>query len=49
MTVQRKRLGALVIHSDALEALARFYREVIGLEPFASLGTATFLKVSDDF
>lgn len=49
MTVQRKRLGELVIRSEAPETLVRFYSEVIGLELFASLGTATFLKVADDF
>jgi catechol 2,3-dioxygenase-like lactoylglutathione lyase family enzyme len=48
MTAQRKRLGELVIRSENPEKLVKFYRQVIGLKLFASLGTATFLKVDDD-
>jgi catechol-2,3-dioxygenase len=49
MAGKRKRLGELVLRSENKQALVEFYREVIGLEPFATVGTATFLKVDDDF
>ncbi len=49
MATGRKRLGELVLRSENPQALVEFYREVIGLEPFAIVGTATFLKVDDDF
>jgi catechol-2,3-dioxygenase len=45
----RKRLGELVLRSDNPPALIEFYRDVIGLEPYATIGSATFLKVADDF
>lgn len=48
MRVSRKRFGEIVIRSRQPDALVAFYREVIGLEPFASLGRATFLKIDDD-
>ena len=48
MTGQRKRLGEIVIRSEKSEALVKFYRQIIGLELFASFGSATFLKVDDD-
>ena len=49
MTGSRKRLGELVLRSTNAQALVEFYRDVIGLEPYATLGRATFLKVDDDF
>jgi len=49
MRGRRKRLGELVLRSANPEALVRFYCDVIGLEPYARLGSATFLKVDDDF
>ena len=49
MAKPRKRLGELVIRSRQPEVLVAFYREVIGLEPFAKVGNATFLKIDDDF
>lgn len=48
MTGQRKRLGELVLRSANAQALVEFYRDVIGLEPYATIGSATFLKVDDD-
>jgi catechol-2,3-dioxygenase len=49
MAIPRKRLGELVIRSEQPDVLVAFYRNVIGLEPFATLGSATFLKIDDDF
>jgi len=49
MESKRKRLGELVIRSKKPQELVKFYRDIIGLEPLASLGTATFLKIDDDF
>lgn len=49
MTGPRKRLGELVLRSTNAQALVEFYRDVIGLEPYATLGSATFLKIDDDF
>jgi catechol-2,3-dioxygenase len=48
MMKPRKRIGELVLRSENAEALVKFYRDVIGLEPYASIGSATFLKVDDD-
>jgi len=48
MATGRKRLGELVLRSENPKALVKFYQEIIGLERFAQLGTATFLKVADD-
>jgi catechol-2,3-dioxygenase len=48
MKTGKKRLGELVIRSEQPAVLVSFYREVIGLEPFATFGSATFLKVDDD-
>jgi catechol-2,3-dioxygenase len=44
-----KRLGELALRTSDVNALTAFYRDVIGLEPFASLGNNRFLKVADDF
>lgn len=44
----RKRIGELVIRSEDPQRLVAFYQDVVGLELFANLGTATFLKVTDD-
>lgn len=49
MTGPRKRLGELVLRSTDSQTLVEFYRDIIGLEPYATLGNATFLKVDDDF
>lgn len=49
MAGKRKRVGELVLRSMNPLALVEFYRDVIGLEPFATIGSATFLKVDDDF
>ena len=49
MTRPRKRLGELVLRTSNAPQLADFYRDVIGLEPFATMGNATFLKVDEDF
>lgn len=49
MSIRRKRFGELVIRSENTEALVHFYRDVIGLKPFAEFGTAVFLKIADDF
>lgn len=49
MAGKRKRLGELVLRSDNPQALVEFYREIIALDVFATVGTATFLKVDDDF
>ena len=43
-----KRLGELVLRTDNVEQMTVFYRDVIGLEPFASMGNGNFLKVADD-
>ncbi len=48
MTGPQKRLGELVLRSANAQALVEFYRDVIGLEPYATLGSATFLKVDDE-
>lgn len=48
MSVKPKRLGELVLRSESPNTLVRFYRDVIGLEPFAEVGTAIFLKVAED-
>jgi len=44
-----KRLGELVLRTANVEPMTTFYRDVIGLEPFASLAIGNFLKVADDF
>ena len=49
MTTTPKRLGELVLRTSDVDTLATFYRDVIGLEPFASFGNNRFLKVADDF
>lgn len=47
MNVKPKRLGELVLRSENPKALVHFYRDIIGLEPYAEFGTATFLKIAD--
>ncbi len=49
MKASHKRLGELVLRTSDVNALTAFYRDVIGLEPFASFGNNRFLKVADDF
>ena len=49
MKTSQKRLGELVLRTSDVDALAAFYRDVIGLEPFASFGDNRFFKVADDF
>jgi catechol 2,3-dioxygenase-like lactoylglutathione lyase family enzyme len=48
MLARQKRLGELVLRSENPDKLVKFYRQVIGLELFASFGSATFLKIADD-
>nr|WP_320189985.1 VOC family protein [uncultured Desulfobacter sp.] len=48
MKVQRKRLGEIVLRSENPKKMVEFYRQVIGLELFASFGSATFFKIDDD-
>ena len=48
MAEQKKRLGELVIRSGNPQRMVHFYHKVIGLELFASFGSATFLKIDDD-
>ena len=48
MAFERKRLGEIVIRSQQPATLVAFYCEIIGLELFASFGSATFLKIDDD-
>ncbi len=43
-----KRLGELVLRTTNVEPMTAFYRDVIGLEPFASMRIGNFLKVADD-
>lgn len=49
MATANKRLGELVLRSENAPELVDFYREVIGLELFNQVGSATFLKIADDF
>ncbi len=49
MKTSQKRLGELVLRTSNVDTLADFYRDVIGLEPFASFGNNRFFKVADDF
>ena len=44
-----KRLGELVLRTANVEPMTAFYRDVVGLEPFASFRNGNFLKVADDF
>ncbi|WP_020586270.1 VOC family protein [Desulfobacter curvatus] len=48
MSTQRKRLGEIVLRSENYRKMVGFYREVIGLELFASFGSANFFKIDDD-
>jgi catechol-2,3-dioxygenase len=48
MTGQPKRLGELVLRSANPRSLVEFYRDILGLELYATIGSATFLKVADD-
>ena len=48
MKPARKRLGELVLRSANAKGLIAFYRDVIGLETYATLGSATFLKIDDE-
>ena len=38
MKTSQKRLGELVLRTSNVDTLADFYRDVIGLEPFARFG-----------
>ncbi len=49
MKSSSKRLGELVLRTSDVDTLTEFYRDVIGLEPFAGFGSNRFLKVADDF
>jgi catechol-2,3-dioxygenase len=48
MKPARKRLGELVLRSANAPALVEFYRDVIGLETYAAIGSATFLKIDEE-
>lgn len=48
MLTKKKRLGEIVLRSEDPQRLVDFYRRVIGLEVYASIGSATFLKIEDD-
>jgi catechol 2,3-dioxygenase-like lactoylglutathione lyase family enzyme len=43
----RKQLGEVVIRTPNMQEMSAFYRGVIGLEPFKTMGTMQFFKVSD--
>ena len=48
MKIQRKRLGEIVLRSENPQKMVEFYSQVIGLELFASFGSANFFKIDDD-
>ena len=41
-------MGELVLRSPNAQASVDFYRDIIGLETYATIGNATFLKIDDD-
>ena len=47
MAPTRKQFGELVLRSANAPALVSFYRNVIGLEQYAAIGSATFLKIDE--
>ena len=47
-TAVYKRLGELVLRTSKKDEMTTFYQEVIGLETYATIGAANFLKISDD-
>lgn len=49
MTGKRKRLGELVLRTKNTQEMVAFYQNVIGLDIYAQFGSATFLKVDEDF
>jgi len=44
-----KIIGEIVIRTPNMQKMAVFYRDVIELEPFKTLGTMQFFKVSEGF
>lgn len=44
-----KRIGEIVIRTPNMQKMVAFYRDVIELEPFKSMGTLQFFKVSEGF
>jgi len=44
----QKRLGEVVLRTTQIDAMKRFYREIIGLEEYRKIGTAQFFKISED-
>ncbi len=48
MKATRKRLGEIVLRTSNVEEMTAFYRNVIGLEPYAKIGNGNFLKIADD-
>jgi catechol 2,3-dioxygenase-like lactoylglutathione lyase family enzyme len=44
-----KRIGEIVIRTPNMQKMVAFYRDVIDLEPFKTLGSMQFFKVSDGF
>jgi catechol 2,3-dioxygenase-like lactoylglutathione lyase family enzyme len=45
----RKQLGEVVIRTPNMQEMAAFYRDVIGLEPFKTMGANQFFKVSEGY
>ena len=43
----KKCFGELVIRSANTRVLVEFYRDIIGLELYATIGSATFLKIAE--
>lgn len=43
-----KRLGEIVLRTSNKEDMVAFYKNVVGLETYAEIGTSYFFKISDD-
>ena len=44
-----KHIGEIVIRTPNMQKMLAFYRDVVQLEPFKSMGTMQFFKVSEGF
>ena len=44
-----KQLGEIVIRTPNMQKMVAFYRDVVGLEPYKTMGTMQFFKVSEGF
>ncbi len=42
-----KQIGEIVIRTPNMQKMPEFYRDVVELEPFKTMGTMQFFKVSD--